>query len=99
MSYIHESIYVGYRYFDSLNLKVRYPFGFGLSYTTYAYDNLELKYEFIDGQIIYTPLFDVTNTGKVAAPKSPNYTSQAKPQAFINQPTNYADLLSKIKTS
>ena len=61
-----ESIYVGYRYFDSLNLKVRYPFGFGLSYTAYTYDNLDLKYEFVDGQIIYDISFDVTNTGEVA---------------------------------
>ncbi len=59
-----ESIYVGYRYFDTVNAEVRYPFGFGLSYTTFSYDNLELKYEFFEQKIQYIISFDVTNTGK-----------------------------------
>ena len=59
-----ESLYVGYRYFDTVNAEVRYPFGFGLSYTTFSYDNLELKYEFFEQKIQYIISFDVTNTGK-----------------------------------
>ena len=59
-----ESIYVGYRYFDTVNAEVRYPFGFGLSYTTFSYGNLELKYEFFEQKIQYIISFDVTNTGK-----------------------------------
>lgn len=37
-----ESIYVGYRYYDSANMNVKYPFGFGLSYAKFQYDNLRV---------------------------------------------------------
>lgn len=61
-----ESIYVGYRYFDTTRIDVRYPFGFGLSYTTFVYQNLDIKYEFVNRQIRYVVSFDLINTGPVA---------------------------------
>lgn len=58
-----ESIYVGYRYYDSAKVKVRFPFGYGLSYTTFAYDHLQVQ-PLADGT--YQVTCDVTNTGKMA---------------------------------
>jgi beta-glucosidase len=56
-----EDIYVGYRYFDSINKPVRYPFGYGLSYTTFEYKNQEFS---IDGSQV-TVCVDVKNSGLV----------------------------------
>ena len=57
-----ENIWVGYRYFQSDNVEVSYPFGYGLSYTTFSYSKPNVKAE-KDG---ITATITVTNTGKVA---------------------------------
>ena len=58
-----ESIFVGYRYFDTAHLSVRYPFGHGLSYTTFAYSNLKLSASSLDTDVPLTVSLDLTNTG------------------------------------
>ncbi len=54
-----ESIYVGYRYYDKAKKAVRYPFGYGLSYTTFAYS--DLKIDTAEGKDIVS--CTITNTG------------------------------------
>lgn len=58
-----ESIYVGYRYYDTVGQKVAFPFGYGLSYTTFEYSNLLVK-ELSPNH--YQVSAQVTNTGKEA---------------------------------
>lgn len=55
-----EDIYVGYRYFDSFGVPVSFPFGYGLSYTTFAYSDAKIASKG-DG---YDVSVKVTNTGK-----------------------------------
>lgn len=52
-----EAMYVGYRYYDTAGVAVKYPFGFGLSYTQFAYDALRVEDDCIH--------FCVKNTGTV----------------------------------
>jgi beta-glucosidase len=57
-----EDIWVGYRYFQTNDVEVSYPFGYGLSYTTFAYSKPKVKAD-KDG---FVATITVTNTGKVA---------------------------------
>ena len=56
-----ESIYVGYRYYETAGKEVRYPFGYGLSYTSFAYGNCKLETD--ENGIRVTT--EITNTGAV----------------------------------
>ncbi len=58
--------YHGYRYFDKYNLEPQFPFGFGLSYTSYEYSNLHLSAPLIDKDGSLIIHFDITNTGSMA---------------------------------
>lgn len=60
-----EGILVGYRWFDTKNIAPLYPFGFGLSYTTFAFENGKTdKTEYAQNETISVSI-DVKNTGKV----------------------------------
>ena len=56
-SLYEEALYIGYRYYETANIPVRFPFGYGLSYTTFAYDSLRAS----DKSVSFT----LTNTGTV----------------------------------
>ena len=76
----YESIYVGYRYYDTKQKPVRYPFGHGLSYTTFSYS--DLKINSTNDQVEVT--FKLTNTGSV--------TGREVAQLYIRNLTSAVDM-------
>jgi beta-glucosidase len=58
-----EGVFVGYRHFDKSNTKPLFPFGYGLSYTTFEYSHLSMTPQSGNLGNPVTVLFDVTNTG------------------------------------
>ena len=79
-----EDVYVGYRYFDSFDVPVSYPFGYGLSYTTFEYSDAKIEQK----NDIYDVTVTIKNTGDregkevvelyVAAPDSKAANKPAK---------------------
>ena len=66
MAEYREGIFVGYRYYDRKEAEVLFPFGHGLSYTTFAYSDLRLSAAEITDQDTLTASVKVKNTGKCA---------------------------------
>jgi len=60
-----ESVFVGYRYYDAKQMPVQYPFGFGLSYTTWRYDKVRASRTELGAADGVDLSVDVTNTGAV----------------------------------
>ena len=87
-----EGIYVGYRYFDSVGKKALYPFGFGLSYTTFTVSDAAASAE---GDKI-TVTAKVTNTGAVAG-KEVVQVYVSAPQGELDKP--WQDLAGYAKTA
>jgi beta-glucosidase len=60
-----EGIYVGYRYYDTKNVEPQFPFGFGLSYTSFAYSNIQVYPGYLDNDSNHEPtvLLSVKNIG------------------------------------
>lgn len=87
----NEGIYVGYRYFDTFNIEPMYPFGYGLSYTTF---DLNVHDVMVDGPIVSFSV-DVTNTG--------NVSGREVVQCYLSSPDGklekaYQDLCGYTKT-
>jgi len=73
-----EDVYVGYRYFDSFEVPVSYPFGFGLSYTTFDYSDAKCT---VDGDSFVVNV-TIKNTG--------NYDGKEVVELYISAPDNKA---------
>lgn len=70
-----EGLYIGYRYFETAKIPVMFPFGYGLSYTTFAYSDLKLTDK--------AATFTLTNTGSVdGAEVAQLYVSAVDPKIY-----------------
>ncbi|MFC6261710.1 glycoside hydrolase family 3 C-terminal domain-containing protein [Levilactobacillus fujinensis] len=81
--YYSEGIFMGYRYYDTHEMHVLFPFGHGLSYTTFEYTNLAID----QNERGATVTFDVTNTGDCAG--------QAVPQLYVANHASHAPMPTK----
>ena len=60
-----ESVYIGYRYYDTAEKEVLFPFGYGLSYTTFAYSEIKVSSKDIKDTNTLEVSFKIKNTGSV----------------------------------
>jgi len=87
-----EGIYVGYRWFDKKNLPVSYPFGYGLSYTTFEYSDPAVSN---DGKTV-TAKVTVKNTGAVAGKEAVQLYVSA-PAGTLDKPVKELKAYGKTK--
>ena len=87
-----EDIYVGYRYFDTFERTVAYPFGFGLSYTTFKFGQPKVK---LQNNVVNIEV-TVTNTGSVSGKEVAQVYAQA-PKGTIEKPTKELKAFAKTR--
>jgi len=79
-----ESVYVGYRYFDTARKSVQFPFGYGLSYTTFELSEIGVSKESFKADETIKVTLKVTNTGKLAGAEVVQlYVSEIAPVIFM----------------
>ncbi len=88
-----EDIYVGYRYFDSFGKEVSYPFGYGLSYTTFEYSDAKIN----ESKGEYTITVNVKNTGKKAGKEVVQLYVSAPQAKQLNKPEQELKAYAKTK--
>jgi len=88
-----EDIYVGYRYFDSFDVPVSYPFGYGLSYTTFEYSDAKITQK----NDIYDISVAVKNTGKFEGKEVVEVYISAPDNKAANKPAKELKAFAKTK--
>ena len=88
-----EDIYVGYRYFDSFDVPVSYPFGFGLSYTTFDYNNAKIAQK----DDAYEVSVNVKNTGSHEGKEVVELYVSAPDNKAANKPVKELKAFAKTK--
>ena len=96
VSCYNEGIYVGYRYYDKKKMEVLFPFGYGLSYTTFAYSNLQLDKTELKDTDTLTVSVDVTNTGAVTG-KEVVQLYVSDPESFVGRPAKELRDFAKVE--
>jgi len=90
-----EDILVGYRWFDTKNIKPLFPFGFGLSYTIFEYGKMNTDKRVYSKEECIKMTFTVKNTGNVAGEEVVQiYASQ--PKASVLRPTKELKAFTKV---
>ncbi|MDH6390423.1 beta-glucosidase [Parabacteroides sp. PFB2-12] len=87
-----EDIYVGYRYFDTYKKEVSYPFGYGLSYTTFEYSHAQVE----NANGVFTVTVDVKNTGKTSGKEVVQLYVSA-PMSIFGKPMQELKAFAKTK--
>ena len=88
-----EDIYVGYRYFDSFEVPVSYPFGFGLSYTTFEYSDAKIA----EKDDAYEVSVTVKNTGSLEGKEVVELYISAPDNKAANKPAKELKAYAKTK--
>lgn len=88
-----EDIYVGYRYFDTFGKQVSYPFGYGLSYTSFSYENPRIK----EDKDKYVITVTVKNTGKYSGKEVVQLYASAPDRVNANKPEKELKAFMKTK--
>ncbi|ATB36969.1 glycosyl hydrolase [Cystobacter fuscus] len=90
-----EGVFIGYRYYDKKNITPLFPFGFGLSYTTFDYSELSLGAPSIQDTESLTVELKVKNTGKVAGKEIVQlYVREDKP--VVSRPDKELKAFTKV---
>ena len=89
-----EDIYVGYRYFDSFDVPVSYPFGFGLSYTTFEYSDAKIAEKGDSYEVSVT----IKNTGEREGKEVVELYISAPDNKAANKPAKELKAFAKTKT-
>ena len=90
-----EGIFVGYRYYEKKKLDVLFPFGFGLSYTTWKYSNLQVDKDRMTETDTLTVSVDITNTGATAG-KEIVELYVGSHQGFVSKPAKELKGFAKV---